>query len=328
MADVQMTLPVNTVDMSHTETGPLTAFSQAVTNLVAEAAKGVVAIQGAPYRTSSGVSLAPDLIACCNHVLKRDENVAVVSSGGREFQATVVGRLPSLDLAILRADEAALTPLPAADLAALKPGALVAAVGWTLDVGASASLGILGAIGGPRRTWRGGKLDHFLRLDINLYPSQSGGAVVDAQANVIGLATPALSRHSAVAVPIDTLQRLGNELRMQGRIRHGYVGVAAQSVPVPQPLREKAQTDTQAGLMLLSVEADSPAERAGLQLGDILVTLNGKATADMDELQELLQGNSIGKSLEALVIRGGEPVRVSITIGERPASKRRGNGGN
>jgi S1-C subfamily serine protease len=328
MADVQMALPVNTVDMSLTETGPLTAFSQAVTNLVAEAATGVVAIQGAPYRTSSGVSLAPDLIACCNHVLKRDENVAVASSDGREFQATIVGRLPSLDLAILRADEGALTPLPAADLTALKPGALVAAVGWTLDVGASASLGILGAIGGPRRTWRGGKLDHFLRLDISLYPSQSGGAVVDAEANVIGLATPALSRHSAVAVPIDTLQRLGNELRIQGRIRHGYIGVAAQSVPVPQPLREKAQIDVQTGLMLLSVEADSPAERAGLQMGDILVMLNEKATADMDELQELLQGTSIGKPLEALVIRGGEPVRVSITIGERPASKRRGNGGN
>ncbi len=319
---------VHTVDMSITEIGPLTAFSRAVTDLVAEAATGVVAIGGSPYRTSSGVSLAPDLIACCNHVLKRDENVAVESSDGRKFQATVLGRLPSLDLAILKADEGALTPLPAADLTALKPGALLAAVGWTLDVGPSASLGILGAIGGPRRTWRGGALDHFLRLDINLYPSQSGGAVVDAHAHVIGMATPALSRHSAMAVSIDTLQRLGNELRTLGRIRQGYIGVAAQAVPVPAPLREKAQIDAQTGLMLLSVEPDSPAERAGLQLGDILVTLNGKTTADMDELQDSLQGDSVGKLLDALAIRGGEPVRVAITIGERPASKRRNNAGN
>jgi S1-C subfamily serine protease len=308
--------------MSSTEIGPLATFSQAVVDLVAQAETGVVAIKGAPYRTSSGISLAPDIIACCHHVLKRDETVAGASSDGREFQATIMGRLPGLDVAILKVDAGGLNPLPSADLSSLKPGALVAAVGWTLDVGASASLGILGAAGGPRRTWRGGALDHFLRLDINLYPSQSGGAVVDSEGKIIGLATPALSRHSAMAIPIDTLQHLGNELRTLGRIRRGYVGVGAQAVPVPAGLVQKLQIDVQAGLMLLSVEPDSPAEKAGLQLGDILVMLNGKPTSDVDDLQDVLGGDSVGKMLDALLIRGGEPVRTSITIGERPAPKR------
>jgi S1-C subfamily serine protease len=324
----QLASPVHTVDMNLSETGPLQTFSQAVTDLVAQAATGVVAIKGAPYRTSSGVVLGPDLIATCNHVLRREETVSAVASDGREFQATLVGRAANLDVAFLKTEAGALNALPAADVSALKPGALVAVVGWTLDVGASASLGILGAIGGPRRTWRRGALDHFLRLDINLYPSQSGGAVVNSQAELIGLATPALSRLSTIAVPIDTLRRLGNELQTQGRIRHGYIGVSAQAVPVPPALREKTQSDVQAGLMLLSVEPDSPAERAGLQLGDILITLNGKATADMDDLQELLTGDSVGKTLEALLIRGGEPVRLPLTIGERPASKRRRQEGN
>jgi serine protease Do len=311
-----------TVLMS-TETTPLASFSEAITDLAAKASTGVVVIKGAPYRTSSGIALAPDLIAACNHAVKQDEAITAMSSDGREFRATVIGRLPSLDVTILKADPGTLTPLPFADLTALKAGALVAAVGWTLDVGASVSLGILGAIGGPRRMWRGGTVDHFLRLDINLYPSQSGAAVVNASGCLIGLATPALSRHAAMSIPIDTLQRLGEELRSQGRIRHGYVGVAAQAVSIPAALREKTNLDVSAGLMLLSVEPDSPAERAGLRLGDILVMLDGKPITDLEELQDSLSGDAVDKTFEAVVIRGGEAVRAGITIAERPASKRR-----
>ncbi|MGI8959657.1 MAG: S1C family serine protease [Bryobacteraceae bacterium] len=305
------------------ETGPLASFSEAITDLIGKASSGVVVIKGSPYRASSGIALAADLIAACNHAVKRDEGITVVSSDGHEFRATVIGRLPGLDVTILKADPGILTPLPSADMSALKAGALIAAVGWTLDVGASASLGTLGAIGGPRRMWRGGTVDHFLRLDINLYPSQSGAAIVDAAARLIGLATPALSRHAAVSIPIDTLRRFGEELRSQGRIRRGYVGVAAQAVPIPAALREKTHLDVSAGLMLLSVEPDSPAERAGLQLGDILTMLDGKPIADVEELQDLLSGDAVGKTLEAVVIRGGEALRVGITIVEWLASKRR-----
>lgn len=315
-------IPVQTVVMN-IETGSLAAFSEALTDLIAKASGGVVAIKSASSRTSSGIALAPDLIAACSHAVKRDDGVTAVASGGQEFRATVIGRVPALDVAILKADQGTLAPLPFADLSGLKPGALVAAVGWTLDVGASASLGILGAIGGPRRMWRGGSVDHFLRLDVNLYPSQSGAAVVDSSARLIGLATPALSRHAALAIPIDTLRRLGEELQAQGRIRHGYIGVAAQAVSIPASLREKTNVEVSAGLMLLTVEPDSPAEGAGLQLGDILTVLDGKPITDIDELQDSLSGAAIGKTLDAVVIRGGEVVRAGITIGERPASKRR-----
>jgi S1-C subfamily serine protease len=307
--------------MSITDLSSLASFSDAIADLIAKASAGVVAVKGAAYRNSSGICLGSDLIACSNHVLKRDENVEILANDEREFQAMVVGRMPGIDVAVLKTEGQAPAALAAADLSALKPGALVAAVGWTTDVGPSASLGILGAIGGPRRMWRGGGLDHFLRLDINLYPSQSGGAVVDSEGRLIGLATPALSRHAAIAVPIDTIQNAANELRSAGRIRHGYIGVGAQEVPIPPPLREKVHTPIQSGLMLLSVEPDSPAGRAGLQLGDILVLLNGKPTGDIFELQELLGGTSVGKSVEATLIRGGEPVQVAILVGERPARR-------
>lgn len=312
--------------MSISDLNTLGGFSDAVAELVAKTALGIVAIKGAHYRTSSGIAIHPDVIACANHALKREETVDVVPSNGRPFQAKVLGRVAGLDLAILTAEGASLTTLEPAQMSTLKAGALVAAVGWTTDVGASASLGILGAVGASRRTWRGGRLDHFLRLDVNLYPSQSGAAVVDAEGRLIGMATPALSRHAGVAVPINTIHRVAGELKSLGRIRTGYIGVAAQEVPVPTNLREKLESPVESGLMLLNVEPESPAERAGLLLGDILVLLDEEAIGNIEQLQNVLGGESVGNTLSAVVIRGGAPLRLSIIVGERSSTRRNKDG--
>jgi S1-C subfamily serine protease len=190
-------------------------------------------------------------------------------------------------------------------------------VGLTLDVGPSASIGILGAVGGPRRTWRGATLDHFYRLDVNLYPSQSGAAVVNHAGELIGLATPALLRHSAVAVPLATIARILDELLKTGRIRQGYLGVGMQPVVIPAGLREKTGYSSESGLIVLSVEPGSPAEEAGVQLGDILVALDAKPISDVEELQAALRGENVGRSLKALFIRGGETAEAQITVAER-----------
>jgi S1-C subfamily serine protease len=199
---------------------------------------------------------------------------------------------------------------------------LAAVIGMTMDVGPSASLGVLGAVGGPRRTWRGGTLDSFLRLDVNLYPSQSGAAVVDVGGKLIGMATPGLSRHSTLAVPMATLQRVSEELLREGRIRHGYLGVGLQPVAILKSLRDRHGIEAESGLIVLSIEADSPAERAGLQLGDVLISINGTALEDVDNLQSLLRGDAVGKTVRAKLLRGGEPVESDITIGERVRKSR------
>ncbi len=200
-------------------------------------------------------------------------------------------------------------------------------IGMTADVGPTVSLGVLGAVGETRRTWRGGTLDRFLRLDVNLYPSQSGAAVVTSEGELVGLATPALLRYSSVAVPLVTLRRITAELLKEGRIKRGYLGIGVQAVAVPESLRKQAGIEQAGGLMVLSVEPGSPAEQAGLQLGDLLLSIGGKATAEADELQDALRGEAVGKRLKARIARGGASLpELEIAIAERPNARTTGKG--
>lgn len=302
--------------MSSSALDDLSGISQAVTDLVKRTASGVVAVKAAPYRVVSGILLEDNLIAVADHALKREDSVPVYMAAGENFSAAILGRDPSVDVAVLKADTFRASPLALADASTLKAGMLAAVVGLTVDVGPTASLGIFGAVGGSRRTWRGGTLDYFLRLDVNLYPSQVGAAVVTADGKLIGMATGALLRHSAVAVPVATIRRVADELLKEGRIRRGYLGVGLQPVAI-QSFKGKLENAPAHGLIILSVEPDSPAERAGLQIGDIFVTLAGKPVIDVEELHMALRGDVVGRSVPATLLRGGEPLQVEITIAER-----------
>lgn len=293
------------------------AFSQAVADLVERAALGVVAVKSAPYRVVSGLIVRENLVAVSNHTLRREDRIPMQTVDGTQTAGTILGRDPSVDLAFLKVESGNLKPLQAADPAALRAGALAAVVGLTIDAGPSASLGILGAVGGARRTWRGGTLDHFFRLDVNLYPSQSGAAVIDAEGHLIGLATPGLLRHSAIAVPLATLDRVCEELLKEGRIRHGYLGVGLHPVALPAPLRAKLGVVAESGLILLSVEPESPADKAGWLVGDILISLDDDPIVDIDELQTALRGNTVGRDVKASLLRGGELVETQVTVSER-----------
>ncbi len=298
----------------------MSSFSEALTELVERAAAGVVAVKSAPYRVVSGVILSGNVIAVANHSLRREDRIPIQTADGTQADAAILGRDPSVDLGFLRVEGRNFKPLPAVNAAGLKAGTLAAVVGLTLDAGPSASLGILGAVGGTRRTWRGGTLDQFFRLDVNLYPSQSGAAVVNSEGHLIGLATPGLLRHSAIAVPVATLHRIADELLKEGRIRHGYLGVGLHPVALPAA-KAKLGLNAKSGLILLSVEPDSPAELAGWLVGDILVSLDDKPVSDIDELQTTLRGNAVGRSLKASLLRGGELIETQITVSER---KKRG----
>ena len=303
--------------MSNTEQGVLSSFSSALVALTNKTASGVVAVKSAAYRVVSGIRLHDDLIAVAGHSLRREDRVPVQGWDGRSAVATILGREPAIDLAILKAEGLGGELLQAADPGQLKAGMLAAVVGMTVDVGPSTSLGMLGAVGGARRMWRGGTLDQFLRLDLNLYPSQAGAAVVDTEGKLIGMATPGLSRHSTIAVPVATIERLAAELLKEGRVRLGYLGVGMQPVAVPKNLREKLKQPQEAGLIILNVEPESPAERAGLQVGDILLRLGGTAITEIEELQAALRGDAVGATVKALVLRGGEPAEIDVMVTER-----------
>jgi S1-C subfamily serine protease len=298
-------------------------MSDGLESIVQTASAGIVAVKALAYRVTTGVCIGPNLVAVADHALKREDRIPLFTSGGNEVKGTLLGRVPAIDVAVLRTEESVFNPLPAAEKESLRPGALAVVVGLTLDVGPSVSLGILGAVGDRRRTWRGGVLDQFLRLDVNLYPSQIGAAVLNVEGRLIGLATPALLRHSAVAVPVETLNRIGNELLKEGRIRHGYLGVGVQPIAFPESLRAKANLDARSGLMIMLISPESPAEIAGLQLGDILVSLGSRQLSSIEDLQDALEGASVGTVVSAAVVRGGEVVQLPVTIAEGPRREKR-----
>ena len=168
----------------------------------------------------------------------------------------------------------------------LKPGHVVLAIGRSPDSGVNATMGIMSAVSGPWRSWRGGQIDQYLRLDLTLYPGSSGGAVVDTAGRVLGIATSALSRIAGLAVPVSTVNRVVDELLRTGHVSRGYLGLGLHPVALP---------DGSTGLIVLSAEPDGPAARAGVLIGDILVALAGKPVTDTDDIQSALDGESVGK---------------------------------
>ena len=173
----------------------------------------------------------------------------------------------------------------------------------------NATLGIISACSGEWRTWRGGRLDHYIRLDLTLYPGSDGGAVIDTAGQTIGVATSALSRIAGLAIPAVTIDRVVDEILARGRVARGYLGVGLQPVELP---------DHQKGLIVLSLEPGGPAATAGVLIGDILVKLGGKQVNDTDDIQLGLEGHAVGGKVELEVLRGGESRQVAVVIGERP----------
>ena len=303
--------------MSEVAEFDLQSYSAAISALVEKAGTYVAAVKSAPYRITSGVIFRQDLIAVNNHLLKREGKIPVHLPSGDAAEANIVGRDPALDVAVLQVASAHWGVPATEEDVALRAGALAVVVGRTLDAGLSASAGILGAVGGPRRSWRGGELERFLRLDVNLYPSQAGAAVVSASGGFVGMATAAILRHSALAVPMGTLNSTANELLSEGGIRQGYLGVGLQPVSIPEHLRTKSPLAGETGLMIVSIEPGTSAEKAGLQLGDILIAAANTSLTHVESLMGTLRGSLIGKPMRFTILRAGEVTTMEIEIAER-----------
>jgi S1-C subfamily serine protease len=176
---------------------------------------------------------------------------------------------------------------------------------------------VISAVGGPVRTGRGGLLERYLRTDAIPYPGFSGGPLVDTAGRVVGLNTSGLARGASLAIPAGLAWQIAESLARHGSVRRGYLGVRSQPVAIP-PAQQKALGRQQAsGLLLVSVEENSPAEAGGLMVGDILTGLAGQPLTDPDELLARLTGEVVGQATPVEVLRGGQPTLITVTIGER-----------
>lgn len=291
-------------------------LSDALAATVEATGPAVVRVEARRRLPASGIVWSADgIIVTAHHVVQRDENIGVGLPNGQAVPATLVGRDPTTDVAVLRAQTEGLTPPTWADLESLQVGHLVLALGRPGQT-VQATLGIVSALGDSWRTPAGGRLDRYLQTDLVMYPGFSGGPLVDAAGQVLGLNTSALLRGISLAVPAPTLRQVVETLLAHGRVRRGYLGVGAQPVRLPAALKQQLGQET--GVLLVSVEPESPAEQGGLLLGDTIVSLDGQPVRHMDDLLALLSGDRVGAAVPVRIVRGGQVQELTVVIGEHP----------
>ena len=294
----------------------LNKLSDSLVAAVEKAGAGTVLVYARRRIPASGIAYAGDLILTANHVVEREEDIKVILPYGSELQGSLAGRDHSSDLSPLRLENASaavaeIAPQPA------QVGQLVLALGRPTPEGVQASLGVISAIGGPVRRQHGGLLEQYLRTDAIPYPGFSGGPLVDSAGLMLGINTSGLSRHASLTIPIQLAWQIAATLAEGGSIRRGYLGVRTQLVNLP-PAQQKALDRKQTNAVLLvEVVSGGPAESGGLLVGDIIVAVDGKAVTDPDELLTRLMGEIVGKPTPIEVLRGGQALTLTVTIGER-----------
>lgn len=296
----------------------LVELSNALAEVTERAAASAVAVHTEARGSSSGVIWRDGIIVTAEHALRRDEEIGITLPNGRVAPATLAGRDSSSDLAVLKCAEAATSPAKFDGLGSFKPGSLTLVVGRTRASGAVAALGVVSLVAPERRSWSGTSFAPYVRLDVGLQPTAVGGAVVDAQGNIVGIATPRFARFGAIVVPTSQINRVVDLLLQKGHIPRGYLGVGLQTVRLPEALLKSLQRQEKTGAIILEIEPESPAYKAGLVIGDILLSLGGQRTARLEDVQSHLDAGNIGRSIAAEIVRGGKTQEVSILIAERP----------
>ena len=294
-----------------------TDFSEGLAAAVAKASVSIVTVDARKRYPASGIAYAEDLVLTADHVVTREEDIKVTSFDGRTVAATIAGRDPGSDLAVLRLPEKVLKPASTSD--DVKVGQLVMALGRARPQAGmiEASWGIVISISGPTRTFRGGMLDEFIRTETTPYPGFSGGPLVNTEGEVLGLNTSGLTRGSSITIPIKVAWRVAEALATHGSVKRGYLGVRTQPVEISDAARKDLKREQDHGLLVLWLEEGGPAEKGGLLVGDILVAVNGQPVGDPDDLFATLGSDTVGNSIAVEVLRGGRPEILNVTVGER-----------
>lgn len=294
-------------------------FSDSLAATANAASEYVVAVQAGTRFGASGVVWQSGVVVTTRSTIRREENIRITFNGNTEIAGTLAGHDPGTDIAVLRFNgESASRGDFAADA---RPGHLALLVGRSEDTGPNVALGLVSAIGKPWQTWQGGKLDRYIRLDVNLYPGGSGAAVIDTHGKLIGIVTGVLSRIAPLAIPALTIDRVVGELLARGSVSRAWLGVAVQPVPIPANLAEAANSLSH-GLLVMSADAETPAGQAGVLVGDILLSVGETPVRDPMDLRAALAEQSPGQNVKLSLLRGGQPRQLEVTLGDRSSGSK------
>jgi S1-C subfamily serine protease len=266
--------------------------------------------------TATGLIWTADgLIVTTSHGVERDENLIVERADGTRHPATLLGRDGDTDVAVLRVQASGLPAVQRAGAEAVKIGALVLALGRPGHAGLQATLGIISA---RSETERDGKIGYVLHTDAVLYPGFSGGALATMGGQVAGMTNLVFGRGKGVAVGTTILEQVAEALLAHGHIPRGYLGIRTQPVTLPEALRSNLEASQERALLIIQVEPGTPADQAGLLLGDTLLRVNDRAVSDGDELRRYLRSLKVGESLTLRILRGGEQrdLTAALAAGE------------
>jgi S1-C subfamily serine protease len=292
----------------------LVELSNAMAAAAEKAGASTVLVNARRRMPASGIAFAADLILTADHVVEQEEGITVVLPDGAELGAKLAGRDPGSDLVVLRLEKALAKPAETSSEARI--GALVLALGRPSREGIEVSLGVISATGGPVRTAQG-SIERFIRTDTTPFPGFSGGPLVDAEGRVVGVNTSGFGRGIALTLPADLAWKAAEQLARHGSVQRGYLGIRSQGVELSAAVQKSLKREQAAGLLVMSVEKDSPAEAGGLIVGDILAGIDGRPVEDHDALFARLSGDAVGKTLPVEILRGGQPQTIKVKIGAR-----------
>ncbi len=296
---------------------PFAALSRHLAEIVAQCAPSVVAVSGRGRPTASGFVWRSGTVVTASDALERDEDISVLTSGGERVGATLAGRDPSTDIAVLKVPGAE-TPLALGRVDDVATGELTLAIGRHSD-GPMASLGMIAIAAGPWQSLRGGRIDRLIRLDRRIDPRQEGGVLVNAEGRCIGMAVPG-PRRAGLAIPGPTIERVAEQLLARGRIARGYLGLGLQSVRLDDELAKVASLASPRGLLVVSVDPNGPGRRAGMLIGDIITAWNGEALRSVRDVFGRLGSETVGRQVKFALVRAGKVTSANLEIAERPMS--------
>jgi S1-C subfamily serine protease len=305
----------------------LQTFSDELAGAVERAGASVVRVSARRRLPATGIVWASTdggyTIVTANHIVERDEDITVTDGQGRELPATLLGRDQGSDIALLKVADTQLTPAMRAEIEQARVGVFALALGRAGQLAATS--GVVSALAGP---WHGGhggnggrgrRFERLIATDATMFPGFSGGPLIDASGRVLGMLSSHLGRGQTLAVPAADVDRIATALQSHGKVRRGYLGVGAQQAQLPAALKQAHGIEQELGLLLVSVDEAGPAGQAGLTIGDIILTIGGQPVQGLDDLRGALGAETVGTSVTARVLRGGEPRDVTITVGEQGA---------
>jgi S1-C subfamily serine protease len=296
--------------------GAWSGLSKQIAETIEAVQDSIVTVHGGGRSTSSGVVWRPGVIVTVRQGLRRSDSLQAAHHGD-PFPATLAGADAGTDLAVLRVDSSIGKPVEVIGSQPTRVGEVVLAVGRSALGDISASAGIIARLGSSWRTWRGGQMDRLIRSDVHLYVGQSGSALVNEGRRVLGINSSALARSAVITVPAATIDRVVDAILERGHVPRPFLGAAMQAVPVPEAVRTHFAAGIDEALLVLHVEANAPAAAAGMQVGDLVLSVDGHLVHNVHDVQHRLAGLKVGSPVAVSVIRGGVRIELTVILADR-----------